>query len=718
MHPLPNHERPPEPCPDAPRPARSASSCWAPPPPPAPSAWSGSAASPRRTRSSCGPCRRRRASTATGGTARAARTTAAYEKVGLIGRRLLRAQGRRDLLLAPAIRPTLDSLGFVTEVATDPASPTFALLMVRDPEHPAAEAVGYLYWFRENDLRMQGVLFRGGRRPRMRVWWTGKADRPYEWGVVDETAARGQRFTLLRLRAERRALGHPAGRGALPDAGRGGGGAVGGPERRRAPRAGRLGAVRDRLAVRRVRRLPAPRHRAHLHRGSRDLRAAGRAAAAHALRHAGAVRAAAARRAAGPGGEAGARPGEGARGGGAGLEPARGAHAVAGGVRRAGRGLAAPARAALRGPAGREALRRRLRAARRPLDHRELVRAAAARAPLPVRGRAAGPSRPAGRRRPRRRGRARRPRGRGERAGARAGPGSWRTAPAPCWPRSLVALGALAGCSREPRFVPASADSALAGGQDAFAEQARVAQQQWADGGPEAARASAGLLLADLRARSGGRPRRRLGGARAGVARLARHRRRVRRGAGGAGGQLLLAQRPVGGLVAVAVLGRRRHGPGAGGRGARDGPRRAGLARPVRRTAADRRGDGRRPRDRGALQPARRRRVAAVRHDLVRRGGARAGADARARLAGRRRQRRVRDRARRRDVPGDADLAADAALRRVLDLPARRARAPLPLGARGLPPRRGPRRRLALRRLRGPRPRARRRRPRRPRCAA
>lgn len=67
----------------------------------------------------------------------------------------------------------------------------------------------------------------------------------------------------------------------------------------------------------------------------------------------------------------------------------------------------------------------------------------------------------------------------------------------------LVAL-ALAGCSREPRFVPASADSALAAGQDAFAEQARVVQQRWAEGGPEAARASAGLLLEDLRARHGG----------------------------------------------------------------------------------------------------------------------------------------------------------------------------------------------------------------------
>ena len=123
----------------------------------------------------------------------------AYERVGLIGRRLLRAQGRRDLLLAPAIRPTLDSLGFATEVAIDPAAPAFALLVVRDPEHPAAEAVGFLYWYRQSDLRLQGVLFRGGHRPRLRVWWTGNERYPYAAGVVDETRDRVPRFTMLRL---------------------------------------------------------------------------------------------------------------------------------------------------------------------------------------------------------------------------------------------------------------------------------------------------------------------------------------------------------------------------------------------------------------------------------------------------------------------------------------------------------------------------------------
>ena len=122
-----------------------------------------------------------------------------YEKVGFIGRRLLRSLGRKDLLQAQAIKPALDSLGLVTEVATDPASPTFALLMVRNPARFTADAVGFLYWYKGDDLRIQGVVFKGGHRPRMRVWYTGQPAYPVEWGILDETRDGLQRFTMLRL---------------------------------------------------------------------------------------------------------------------------------------------------------------------------------------------------------------------------------------------------------------------------------------------------------------------------------------------------------------------------------------------------------------------------------------------------------------------------------------------------------------------------------------
>jgi hypothetical protein len=123
----------------------------------------------------------------------------AYEAVGLIGRRLLRSLGRENQLQAYAIKPVLDSLGFVTEVAMDPAVPEFVLLMVRNPYRLSAEAVGFLYWPKGDELRIQGAVFRGGYRPRIRVWWTGKPEVPYQWGIIDETRAGVPRFTLLRL---------------------------------------------------------------------------------------------------------------------------------------------------------------------------------------------------------------------------------------------------------------------------------------------------------------------------------------------------------------------------------------------------------------------------------------------------------------------------------------------------------------------------------------
>ncbi len=123
----------------------------------------------------------------------------AYELVGLMGRRLLRSLGRENLVQAPAVKPVLDSLGVVTEVAVDPAAPSFVLLMVRNPYRHTADAVGFLCWYRGDDFRIQGAVFKGGHRPKIRVWWSGNPQYPYEWGVVDETRAGTQRLTLFWL---------------------------------------------------------------------------------------------------------------------------------------------------------------------------------------------------------------------------------------------------------------------------------------------------------------------------------------------------------------------------------------------------------------------------------------------------------------------------------------------------------------------------------------
>ena len=124
----------------------------------------------------------------------------AYELVGAMGRRLFRALGKENMAQAQAIEAVLDSLGLDSDVATDPTLPTFVLLMVRNPYQPSANAVGFVYWFRQDDLRMQGVVFRGGMDPRVRVWWTGRNAEPYEWGIVDRTRGAGDLgLILLRL---------------------------------------------------------------------------------------------------------------------------------------------------------------------------------------------------------------------------------------------------------------------------------------------------------------------------------------------------------------------------------------------------------------------------------------------------------------------------------------------------------------------------------------
>jgi hypothetical protein len=127
----------------------------------------------------------------------------AYELVGRIGRRMLVALGRTHMLQAHAIEPAIDSLGLDTEVTIDPDLPSFALLMVHNPFRPSAGAVAWLFWYRQTDLRVQGVQFRGGREPRMKVWWTGAPDAPYEWAVLDRVPGKeGYNFTLFRLAAE------------------------------------------------------------------------------------------------------------------------------------------------------------------------------------------------------------------------------------------------------------------------------------------------------------------------------------------------------------------------------------------------------------------------------------------------------------------------------------------------------------------------------------
>lgn len=114
----------------------------------------------------------------------AGRNYAPYDIVGTTGRRLLRSLGRANVRQAALVEGVLDSLGLDARISVDPMQPDFVLLMVRNPYRATAHAVGYFYWYRNTDLRMQGIEFPGGLRPASRVWWTGDRSAPYEWGVL------------------------------------------------------------------------------------------------------------------------------------------------------------------------------------------------------------------------------------------------------------------------------------------------------------------------------------------------------------------------------------------------------------------------------------------------------------------------------------------------------------------------------------------------------
>jgi hypothetical protein len=119
----------------------------------------------RSTRCGCGARRRSPASGPPPPIRWAAGTRRPTRIVGRFARRMLRAMGPRDLLQAHAIVPVLDSLGLDVDVAVDPAQPTFALVMVRNPFRFTAHAIGFLYWTKVEDFRMQGAEFQGGNGP-------------------------------------------------------------------------------------------------------------------------------------------------------------------------------------------------------------------------------------------------------------------------------------------------------------------------------------------------------------------------------------------------------------------------------------------------------------------------------------------------------------------------------------------------------------------------
>ncbi len=119
-----------------------------------------------------------------------------YQVVADMGRHLLAALGRDHWLQAPAIQATLDSLGLDVEVRIDPTLQHSAFMLVRNPFKRSSDAVGFLYWLRGSELRMQGASYPPAQDVKVRIWYTGRPETPYEAITLYHRRAEGSPLVL------------------------------------------------------------------------------------------------------------------------------------------------------------------------------------------------------------------------------------------------------------------------------------------------------------------------------------------------------------------------------------------------------------------------------------------------------------------------------------------------------------------------------------------
>ena len=110
--------------------------------------------------------------------------------------------GSRKMAAARGLLAVYDSLGVPVEMAQDAELPQFVLLTFFHPAYAGHAAVTYVHWFIGEDIRKQRLLLTGGKSLQFDVWWTGRAEGPYEAGILDRRRTGDTRdvfFTMLRL---------------------------------------------------------------------------------------------------------------------------------------------------------------------------------------------------------------------------------------------------------------------------------------------------------------------------------------------------------------------------------------------------------------------------------------------------------------------------------------------------------------------------------------
>jgi hypothetical protein len=112
------------------------------------------------------------------------REVVAYRWVDKVTKAYFHALGPHGMAGAGGLSAFLDSLKLKGTVISDRVYPAFSYVLFSNPSHEDYAELGYLYWFRGDEVRSQPVYLKGGHDPDLRVWWTGQRDGPWEAGIL------------------------------------------------------------------------------------------------------------------------------------------------------------------------------------------------------------------------------------------------------------------------------------------------------------------------------------------------------------------------------------------------------------------------------------------------------------------------------------------------------------------------------------------------------
>jgi hypothetical protein len=108
----------------------------------------------------------------------------AYALQDRIAKAYFRALGPNGMRAAAGLYTTLDSLELKARISQKDGFPTFVFVQFLNPDFESYASLGYLYWFRGDELRSQPINLKGGHDADLQVLWTGEEAGPYEAGLL------------------------------------------------------------------------------------------------------------------------------------------------------------------------------------------------------------------------------------------------------------------------------------------------------------------------------------------------------------------------------------------------------------------------------------------------------------------------------------------------------------------------------------------------------